>query len=131
MSGDGLARTRGGFWASLATLLASSGTLVCCALPALLVTAGAGATLASLVSTLPQLVWLSEHKEGLFAVAGLMLAGSGALQWANRRAPCPTDPALRNACLHTRRTSLRVYWLSLAIYLVGGWFAFVAPAVAG
>jgi hypothetical protein len=131
MSGDGLARTRRSFWASLATLLASSGTLVCCALPALLVTAGAGAALASLVSAVPQLVWLSEHKESLFAAAGLMLAGSGALQWANRRAPCPVDPQLRQACLSTRRNALRIYWFSLAIYLVGGWFAFAAPALAG
>ena len=127
MSEDGLLEARSGWWASLATLVASSGTLICCALPALLVALGAGAALASLVGAVPQLVWLSEHKVGLFIVAGLMLGGSGALQWANRNAPCPTDPRLRDACLRTRKTSLRVYWVSLAIYAVGGWFAFVQP----
>jgi hypothetical protein len=125
VSPDGLAESRTGLWASLASLFASSGTLVCCALPALLVALGAGAVLSSLVSVFPQLVWLSEHKEGLFIVAGLMLAASGGLQWHNRTAPCPTDPALRHACLRTRKTALRVYGVSVLVYAVGGWFAFI------
>lgn len=131
MSADGLAESRAGFWSSVATLFASSGTLVCCALPALLVAVGAGAALSSLVSVFPQIVWLSEHKEALFATAGLMLAAGGALQWANRHAPCPTDPKLRDACLRTRRTSARVYWLSVGLYAIGGWFAFVQPLLGG
>ena len=129
MSTDGLAESRTGFWASVVSLFASSGTLVCCALPALLVALGAGAALSSLVSAVPQLVWLSEHKEGLFIAAGLMLAASGWLQWRNRTAPCPTDPALRSACLRTRKASARVYGFSVLIYIVGGWFAFVQPAL--
>lgn len=130
MSADGITESRTGLWTSLASLFASSGTLVCCALPALLVALGAGAVLSSLVSVFPQLVWLSEHKEGLFIGAGLMLAASGVLQWHNRTAPCPTDPALRDACLRTRKTSRRVYGVSLLIYAVGGWFAFIQPALA-
>ncbi|WP_298924136.1 hypothetical protein [uncultured Ramlibacter sp.] len=128
---DGTVQARSGLWASVATLFASSGTLVCCALPALLVALGAGAALSSLVAAVPQLVWLSEHKEALFIAAGLMLAASGALQWANRGAPCPVDPRLRDACLRTRKLSLRLYWLSLGVYAVGGWFAFVQPLLAG
>jgi hypothetical protein len=129
MSADGLAESRTGLWASVASLFASSGTLVCCALPALLVGLGAGAVLSSLVSAVPQLVWLSEHKEGLFIAAGLTLAASGWLQWRTRTAPCPTDPASRNACLRTRKASARVYGISVVIYIVGGWFAFVQPAL--
>ncbi len=128
-SRDGVFESRAGFWASLATLFASSGTLVCCALPALLVALGAGAALSSLVSAVPQLVWLSEHKEALFLGAGAMLAASGALQWSHRHAPCPVEPRLRDACLRTRKASRRVYAASGLIYLVGGWFAFVQPAL--
>lgn len=127
MSDDGLVEARSGFWASLASLFASSSTLVCCALPALLVGLGAGAALSSLVSVFPQIVWLSENKEILFAVATLLTLGSGLLQWHNRTAPCPTDPALRQACLRTRKTSWRFYLLSVAVLLVGAWFAFVQP----
>lgn len=127
MTGDGQMETRAGLWASLATLFASSGTLVCCALPALLVALGAGAALSSLVSAVPQLVWMSENKEALFVGAGLMLLASGALQWRSRHAPCPADPKTRNACLKTRKVSRRVYWGSVAVYGIGGWFAFIQP----
>jgi hypothetical protein len=131
LSADGLAESRAGFWSSVATLFASSGTLVCCALPALLVAVGAGAALSSLVSVFPQLVWLSEHKDALFLTAGLMLVASGALQWTNRNAPCPTDPRLRDACLRTRRTSARVYRISVGVYAIGAWFAFIQPLLGG
>jgi hypothetical protein len=126
-SSDGTAEQRSSFITSLVALFASSGTLVCCALPALLVAVGAGAALSSLVSAVPQLVWISEHKLGVFSFAAMMLAFAGALQWRNRNAPCPVDPALRNACLRTRKVSLRVYLLSLALFLIGGWFAFIQP----
>lgn len=127
MSADGTAESRASLWTSLLSLFASSSTLVCCALPALLVALGAGVALSSLVSVFPQVVWLSEHKEALFVFAGLAMAASGALQWRNRTAPCPTDPALRRACLQTRRLSLRLYGFSVLVYLIGGWFAFVQP----
>ena len=127
MSADGMTESRGGLWSSLASLFASSSTLVCCAIPALLVALGAGAALSSLVSIFPQVVWLSEHKEALFGFAGLMMIGSGVLQWRNRSAPCPIDPALRDACLKTRKTASYVYAASVVIYLIGGWFAFVQP----
>ena len=127
MSTDGITESRGGLWSSLASLFASSSTLVCCAIPALLVALGAGAALSSLVSIFPQVVWLSEHKEALFGFAGLMMIGSGALQWRNRSAPCPIDPALRDACLKTRKTASYVYVASVVMYLIGGWFAFVQP----
>jgi hypothetical protein len=114
-------------WSSWAALFASSGTLICCALPALLVALGAGAVLSSLVAAVPGLVWISEYKEAVFGFAGVMLAVSGALQWQNSFAPCPLDLALRDACLRTRKTSARIYFISVAVYLLGGWFAFVQP----
>lgn len=127
MSADGLVESRASWWTSVLSVFASSSTLVCCALPALLVALGAGAALSSLVSVFPQIVWLSEYKIGLFVFAGLAMVGSGLLQWRNRTAPCPSDPALRHACLRTRKMSSRVYLVSLALYGVGGWFAFVQP----
>jgi hypothetical protein len=126
-SGDGQRPGLWAAWSSWLALFASSGTLICCALPALLVALGAGAALSSLVSAVPGLVWVSEYKAEVFVFAGLMLAASGAVQWRNRFAPCPTEPALRNACLRTRKASARIYLASLAVYVVGGWFAFVQP----
>lgn len=118
---------RGSLWSALLSIFTSSSTLICCALPALLVTLGAGATLAGLVSAVPQLIWLSLHKGLVFGLAGLMLAAAGALQYRARFAPCPADPRLAAACARTRRISLGMYGLSLAIYAVGVVFAFLLP----
>lgn len=114
-------------WASAVSIFTSSGTLICCALPALLVAMGAGATLAGLVTNFPQLIWLSEHKTGVFGLAGVMLAIAGILQWRARSAPCPLDPKLAAACTRTRRVSAVIYAISLAMYLTGGAFAFLLP----
>ena len=119
--------TRPGLGSALLSLLTSSGTLVCCTLPALLVSIGAGAALSSLVAAVPQLVFLSEHKGYVFAIAAAMLALAGAMQWRNRTAPCPLDPALRASCLRTRRWSLQVYLLSVALFAVGLLFAYALP----
>lgn len=108
------------------TLLTSSGTLICCALPALFVTLGLGAAFGGFVSAFPQLIWLSEHKIALFVFAGAMLSVAGFFQWRARYAPCPIDPALARACLKTRRLSRIIYFISLAVYLTGFFFAFVA-----
>ncbi len=124
------ATTRKGLWSAAATLLATSSTLVCCALPALLVALGAGAALSALVAAAPQVVWLSEHKEALFGVCGAALVLSGAVQWQQRSAPCPVEPHLRRACMRTRAAARRLYAASVATYLVGGWFAFVQPLLA-
>lgn len=116
-------------WASTLSVFTSSGTLICCALPALLVTLGVGATLAGLVTHFPQLIWLSEHKLGVFGAAGVMLALAGALQWRARSAPCPADARLAAACARTRRAAAWIYGLSLVMYLTGVLFAFVLPAL--
>ncbi len=121
---------RGSLWAALLSILTSSSTLICCALPALLVAIGAGAALAGLVSAVPQLVWLSAHKVLVFGIAGFMLAVAGALDFRARFAPCPADPALAAACRRARRASRVVYLTSLAIYCLGVLFAFVLPRLA-
>lgn len=109
------------------TLMTSFSTLFCCALPALFVAIGAGATLAGLVSTVPQLVWLSKHKIALFAFSGAMLTLSAVLRYTSRNAPCPIDPVMAGHCQRTRRISLWVYLVSVMIYAIGFFFAFIAP----
>jgi len=112
---------------SLLTLFTSGGTLVCCALPALLVSLGAGAVMASVVSSVPQIVWFSEHKLSVFIFAGVMLSISGLLQWQARSLPCPSDKELAELCNKTRVNSLRIYIFSVSVFLIGGFMAFVAP----
>lgn len=111
---------------STVSLFTSFGTLICCALPALLVTLGAGAVLAGLVANVPQLIWLSEHKVGVFIIAGLMIIISGLVRYQTRNAPCPIDPEQARSCMKLRRYSGIVYYTSVAIYLTGFFFAFIA-----
>jgi len=107
------------------TILSSFSTLVCCALPAALVSIGAGAALASVVTAVPQLVWLSEHKIQLFAFAGIMLVLSGVSAYRNRKAPCPADPMQARSCMRLRRWSASIFYFSAAIYVIGFFFAFL------
>ena len=108
-------------------LLASSATLVCCVLPAVLVSLGAGAALAGLVSAVPQLVWLSEHKPLVFGVAGGLLTVSGAFLWNARRLPCPTDSIAAQACARLRVVSYWLYGGAALSFMVAVTFAFLLP----
>lgn len=112
---------------AIGALLASSATLVCCVLPAVLVSIGAGAALAGLVTAVPQLIWLSEHKPLVFGLAGVLLVISGAALAAGRRAPCPADPGLARACQRLRRISAVIYAIALLSFGVGATFAFILP----
>ena len=108
-------------------LLSSAATLVCCVLPAVLVALGAGATLAGLVSAVPQLIWLSAHKVVVFGTAAALLIVSGLALWRARTLPCPTDPHLARSCTALRRLSLLLYVLASISFGAGAIFAFALP----
>jgi hypothetical protein len=110
-------------------LLASSATLVCCVLPAVLVSLGAGAVLVGLVTAVPQLIWLSEHKALVFGIAGVLLLLSGVTLWNARRLPCPTDPKLARSCMRLRAISNGLWMVAAAAYCIGAAFAFLLPAL--
>jgi hypothetical protein len=112
---------------SLISLFTSASTLICCAIPSLLVALGAGAALSSVISAVPQLVWFSVHKIAIFTVAGVMLAASGYMQWYASKLPCPVDINLARVCNEARSMSRKIYYFSIAIYLIGIFFAFIAP----
>ncbi|MDA0670504.1 MAG: hypothetical protein O3A03_04085 [Proteobacteria bacterium] len=112
---------------SVLTLLTSSGTILCCALPVLLVTIGAGAALSSLISTFPQIVWVSKYKEYIFTVAFILIILSGYFQWHSRKLPCPANKLLAAQCLRARKLSLVIYFVSVVILTIGFTFAFILP----
>ena len=111
------------------SLFTSVSTLLCCALPALLVTIGAGAALASIVHVTPWLVYLSKYKIYTFLFSGLMLIIAGFFIYRSRNDPCPIDPDQAMACMKMRKISLYIYFLSILIFLIGFFFAFVAVKI--
>ena len=105
------------------------GTLLCCALPSLLVLVGLGATVASVLSVAPWLVTMSRHKNWVFAVAGLSIAtnfvyvyGIAPKLQARSGACDPDDPA---TCQSASRFSRIVLWCSAILYLTGGFTAYL------
>lgn len=106
-------------------LFTTTGTLVCCALPIALVALGMGATMASLVSNIPFLVTLSEHKEWVFAVSGSLLALSAWLIYRPGQS-CPVDPKLGALCNKTQIWNRRIYWFSVMLWGIGFFAAFLA-----
>ncbi|MAD58381.1 MAG: hypothetical protein CMK44_07410 [Porticoccus sp.] len=109
------------------SLFASSGTILCCALPALLVSIGAGATLGSLISTFPQLVIISIYKTQIFFGAFIVLVVTGILQYQARILPCPLDEKKAAACARAKRLSLSIYFISVGLFIVGLTFAYLIP----
>ncbi len=108
------------------SLFTSVGTLICCALPALLVTLGMGAALAGFIGAAPWITVISEHKNIVFTGAGLLITLAAFMQWRARNAPCPADPARAKACTRLRRTSWIILGFAVFLYVTGFFFAFIA-----
>ncbi len=115
--------------APLAALLGGAGTLVCCALPALMVSLGMGAAVAGLVTAVPQITLLSEHKPWVFGVSGVLIAAAALLQWRARGLPCPADARQAAACRRLRAASWVILGLAATSWTIGFFFAFLAAWV--
>jgi hypothetical protein len=114
------------------SLFTSFGTLVCCALPSVLVLLGLGATVASVLSSAPWLVALSRHKGWVFALSGSLIALNFVYVYVvaprlqARALGCPIDDP---RCRTASRFSRIVLWTSSAIYIAGFLAAFLLGPV--
>lgn len=97
-------------------LFTSIGTLLCCALPILLVSLGFGSVVAAVTLQLPILVTLADYKVAMFVVSGLLLMLSAWFLWRGTR--CPADPAMAARCQRTNRWGRRIFWLASSFWLV-------------
>jgi hypothetical protein len=111
------------------SLFTSVSTLLCCALPSLLVLVGLGTTVASFLSAMPWLVTLSHHKVVVFGVSGVMIAASFVQTYVvaprlrYQSGECSADDP--SACDTASRFSRILLWVSAVIYAVGFFTAFV------
>ena len=109
------------------SLFASSSTLICCALPALFVAVGAGASFASLVGSFPFLIVLSQYKLHITLFALVMLVIAGYANYKTYYMPCPAEPELGRLCMQTRKKSRVLYYYSAGIFLFASIFTYVVP----
>jgi hypothetical protein len=106
-------------WSAFAGSLA---TLLCCALPSLLVLLGLGTTVAAVVSNAPWLVAISRSKEWVFTAAALLIASSRLyLRWI-----VPRVAATGAACPHyLSRATRTAWWTSVLLYSLAFFVAFL------
>ena len=109
---------------SYATLIFSGGTLICCALPILLVSVGLGAGVAYMTNAFPWLVLFSKYKLWTFSIAGGYLALTAWMIYRPGRS-CPTDPELARLCQQADRWNRVVLWIAVGVYGLGFFAAFL------
>ena len=116
-------RRENALWSYLA-LFSSLGTLLCCALPSLLVLLGLGATVASFLSAAPWLVTLAKRKVWVFTLSGLLIATDFVYHyWLAPRfkaegEACSIEDG-PTACDTATRLSRVALWVATAIYGIG------------
>jgi hypothetical protein len=94
-----------------------------------MVTLGLGATLATTVTNFPQLIWISENKSLVFGLAGVMISLAFLANKYGEAQSCPIDPIQAKACATGKKISRGILIFSLLMYLIGVFFAFVAPII--
>jgi mercuric ion transport protein len=106
------------------SLFSSFSTLICCALPSVLVLLGMGTAVASLLSAAPWLVILSRHKVWTFSIAGTLIAASFVMTYAvaprlREAESCEADDP--TTCSEVSKLSRIILWGSALIWS-GGFF---------
>jgi hypothetical protein len=126
---SGAISTKNRSWVfSYLSLFTSLSTLLCCALPSLLVLFGLGASVASFLSFMPWLVSLSHHKPWVFAISGALILLSFVQTYViaphlrSSADTCATDDP---SCDRATRFSKIVLWISAVIYLIGFFTAYL------
>lgn len=112
---------------SIGSLFTSVSTLLCCALPSLLVALGMGAVVAGLASDLPWLITMSKYKGWTFLIAGIMIGFNFWLFYGRKRnQTCEIDEnGNETACDTAARWSKVILWFSFGLYVLGLFSAYL------
>jgi hypothetical protein len=110
----------------LLSIASTSGTLICCVLPAILVTLGLGSVLVSILGNFPFLISISENKNIVFAVAGSILTLNGFILWKQRNELAPDCEGI---CTIKRKFSTPLFSISVLLFCLAGAITFIAPAL--
>jgi mercuric ion transport protein len=110
------------------SLFSSFSTLICCALPSVLVLLGMGTTVASLLSVAPWLVNLSRHKIWTFSIAGVLIAMSFVMTYLiapslRQGETCDADDP--TTCGEVSKISRFILWGSAVIWSCGFFVAYL------
>jgi mercuric ion transport protein len=108
---------------SFFTVFTSTGTLLCCALPATLAAIAGGTAVTSLISTMPWLIPLSQNKEWIFLIAGILLIISAVFTFRPQsKLACAITGG--DGCEVAGNFSKIMLYISITIYFIGLFFAY-------
>jgi len=110
---------------SVLILFTSAGTLLCCALPAAIAAILGTSALFTVIDGIPFLVTLSDHKEWIFALSGLLIGINVYHLWFSKNAGeevCPIDQ--KDACRDSKRFAKIVTIISAIVVAIGAVTAF-------
>lgn len=110
------------------SLFSSFSTLLCCALPSVLVLLGMGTAVASLLTAAPWLVTVSRHKIWTFSIAGILIAMSFVMTYViaprlRQGEICDADDP--TTCGEVSKLSRILLWGSAAIWSCGFFVAYL------
>jgi hypothetical protein len=105
-------------------LFTSISTILCCALPIILVTLGMGAVFASLTASFPFITWLAERSLYLFAIATALLLIGGYFIFIKPQT-CPADKKLAKICNKTKKFNKIIWWISVIILAISFFFKYI------
>jgi len=106
-------------------LLSSLTTLLCCALPILLVSLGFGAVWATIYANFAAVGFIAQHKLWFFAGSAALIVLAAYALFRPGRA-CPADPVLAEKCRRADRWNRRLVLGSGAVWLAGFAAAYLA-----
>jgi mercuric ion transport protein len=114
------------------SLFSSFSTLVCCALPSILVLLGMGTAVASLLSAAPWLVSLSHHKIWTFSIAGMLITASFVMTYVvaprlQRGEVCAADDP--ETCGEVSKLNRVILWSSAFIWSGGFFVAYLLAPI--
>ncbi len=114
------------------SLFSSFSTLICCALPSVLVLLGMGTAVASVLSSAPWLVSLSRHKVWIFSIAGTLILASVVMTYAiaprlQRGDACAADDP--TTCGEVSKLSRVVLWGSVIVWSGGFFVAYLLAPI--
>ena len=108
---------------SFLVLFTSTGTLLCCALPASLAAIAGGSAVVGLMSTFPWLAPLSQYKGWIFLVAGVLIGFNALLSFRPKGAvACAITGG--KGCEVAGRFSRVMLWTSIVVYAVGAFMSY-------
>ena len=103
---------------SFLALFTSTGTLLCCALPAALAALAGGAAISAYLSTFPWVIPLAQYKGWIFLVAGVLIGLNGILTFRPQgKLACAITGG--QGCEIAGKFSKVMFWIAVSIYGIG------------